>query len=172
MDVFTGSIVAFGFNFAPRGWAKCDGQLMAISQNSALFSLLGTMYGGDGRTTFGLPDLRGRTAIGAGTGPGMQGRSQGARGGTQSVTLNIGHMPSHTHAMHAETKPADSKNPNNAMLAITETNVYTAPDPVNNRVMAAESITATGGNQSFDNEGPYLAINWCICLYGIYPSRN
>ena len=170
MDAFTGSIVGFGFNFAPRGWAQCDGQLLAISQNSALFSLLGTMYGGDGRTTFGLPDLRGRTAIGAGNGPGLAGRTQGQKGGLQSVTLSIANLPSHTHAMHAESAVGDSANPQGKMLAGIQ-NLYANPNPAENKVMASESITATGGGSSFDNEGPYQVINWCICLFGIYPSR-
>ena len=123
-------------------------------------------------TTFGLPDLRGRTAIGEGQGAGLNDVQLGQKGGVQYVMLAEANLPSHTHAMHAETKAADSNNPNNAMLALTTTNVYTAPDPAANRVTASESITATGGNQQFDNEAPYLALNWCICTVGIFPPRN
>lgn len=176
MEPFLGQIQAFGFNFAPRGWAMCDGQLLPISQNQALFSLLGTIYGGDGRTTFALPDLRGRSMVHMGTGPGLSLIQIGQRGGQESVTISVNEMPSHSHTatLHGETTAADKKNPNNKMLALTETNTYALPVPAENKTMAAESIViqSTGGGQSMNIRNPYLGVNICIALEGIFPSRN
>lgn len=175
MEPFIGQICLFGFNFAPRGWAKCEGQLLPISSHSALFSLLGTMYGGDGRTTFGLPDLRGRSAVSAGTGNGLANVRQGQMGGAQSITLTQNNLPSHTHTatLHAESAAGTSANPNGKMLA-GESNAYAAPNPNDNKTMASESIVVnpTGGQQSFSNLDPYLGLNYCIALEGVFPSRS
>jgi len=174
-EPFLAEINMFGGNFAPRGWAKCDGQLLAISQYSAVFSLLGTIYGGDGRTTFGLPDMRGRVPMHEGTGPGLSQRRLGERGGAENVALNAQQMPSHNHTatLHAESKLGDASiSPSGKLLArgvpVAE------PDPGDNRTMAADSIIVqnNGGNQGHPNMQPYLAVNFIIALQGIYPSRS
>lgn len=174
MEPFIGQIQAFGFNFAPRGWALCNGQLLDISQNQALFSLLGTMYGGDGRTTFGLPDLRGRTLVGTGQGPGLSPIQQGDRGGTESVHLTVANIPSHTHTVSvgASDSDATSDEPSaGARLGTASSQIYVGGAPVSVS-LAADATTATGGNQPFLNREPFLGINYCIALVGIYPSRN
>ncbi len=171
-EPFLGEIRVFPYNFAPRGWANCDGQLLSISQYSALFSLLGTTYGGDGRTTFALPDLRGRFMTHEGTGPGLSPYRLGQKGGAESVTLTIAQMPSHNHTMHGETTIADSKNPTNKMLAGTPSDTYATQQPADDVTMAAESIGSAGGGQSFGIISPYLALRICIALMGVFPSRN
>ena len=145
-EPFVGEIRMFAGNFAPRGWAFCDGQLLAVSQNDALFSLLGTIYGGDGRTTFGLPDLRGRIPIHMGHGPGLSERRLGAKGGEEKVTLTVNQLPSHG---------ADS---------------YINDTPIQS--MASSSVTHTGGSRSHTNLMPFLCIHFIIALVGIYPSRH
>lgn len=174
MEPFIGQIMGFGGNFAPRGWAFCDGQLLAIASNSALFSILGTTYGGDGRTTFGLPDLRGRAIVHAGNGPGLPSVRLGEKGGGVSFTLTEATMPSHTHVatLHAETAVADQSNANNRMLALSE--IYANVVATEDRTMAPESIRVqnSGGNQPVTHRGPYQAINVIIALQGVYPSRS
>lgn len=161
----------FAGNFAPRGWAFCDGQLLAVSQNDALFSLLGTIYGGDGRTTFGLPDLRGRVPIHAGSGPGLSPRRLGAKAGAEKVTLTVNQLPSHTHQMRASADPATGPNPAGDVLAETATDrIYT--DRGTDVNMATSSITNLGGSRSHTNLMPFLCINFIIALVGIYPSRQ
>ena len=174
MEPFIGQIMMFGGNFAPRGWALCDGQLLPIAQYSALFSILGTTYGGDGRTTFGLPDLRGRVPMHMGTGPGLSGKTLGAKAGSQTTTLTEGNMPSHTHTLRAEGTISTSGNPTDNMLGIVtgETKVYSLADPANEINMHADSITHTGGGQAFGNEQPYQVVNFVIALEGIFPSRS
>lgn len=168
----------FAGNFAPRSWAFCDGQLLAVSQYDALFSLLGTTYGGDGRTTFGLPDLRGRTPVGTGTGAGLRPNVLGQRGGFDTVTLTMAALPSHNHTMtlHGETTVADKRAPGGKMLAGTPsgTPIYADPIAADNQVMAPQSITVrgAGGSQAYGNMNPYLGINYVIALQGIYPSRS
>ena len=191
-EPFIAEIIMFGGNFAPRGWALCDGQLLPISSNTALFSILGTTYGGDGRTTFGLPDLRGRTAVHPGNGPGLPSVSLGQKGGATTATLSIANMPSHNHTatLHAsdergntavphEIIPATTTDPQvdiNSMLASKpRTNIYHEDPPaVSIGDMDARSITLsnTGGGQSFNIRDPYLGINHIIALFGIFPSRN
>ena len=181
MEPFIGQIMAVGFNFAPRGWAMCDGSLLSIAQNSALFSLLGTMYGGDGRTTFAIPDLRGRAMIGMGQGPGLSNHSQGQPGGTEQVTLTSVQMPAHSHTLQltAAVQVATS-NPNSdeaagSFLTNTASNFYaTAGTAGNNLGGVSVSGTAanTGGNQPFSIMQPYLAMNYIIALQGIFPSRS
>lgn len=171
MEPFIGQIQTFGFNFAPRGWALCNGQLLPISSNSALFSLLGTTYGGDGRTTFGLPDLRGRAAIHFGQGPGLPNYVIGSKGGAPTVTLNATQMPSHTHVatLRASHTAATVSKPENNVLGSSQT-YHTPPTDVN--MGSSINVANAGGNQAHDNMQPYLTINWCIALTGTFPSRN
>jgi microcystin-dependent protein len=171
MEPFIGQIEAFGFNYAPKGWALCNGALLSIAQNSALFSLLGTVYGGDGITTFALPDLRGRVAINQGSSPGGRTYAMGQMGGQEQITLITPQMPSHSHVaiVHALNGTPDSSEPGGAFLA--EADVYSTGAP--NTVMNAGSVTnaVAGGNQPHENMQPYLTINYCIALQGIFPSR-
>lgn len=177
MEPFIGQIQAFGFSFAPRGWAKCDGSLLAINSHQALFSLLGTTYGGDGRTTFGLPDLRGRTMVHQGRGAGLSDAKMGQKGGHESVTLSLNNMPSHNHSvsLHGETAIAAFPGAEGRMLAQTPNNpIYADPVPADDKTMAAQSIReqSVGGGQSFDVRAPFEVVNVCIALEGIFPSRN
>lgn len=175
-DPFLGEIRIFGGNFAPKEWAFCNGQLMSIAQNSALFSLLGTMYGGDGIQTFALPDLRGRVPLSFGQGPGLSSYSQGVASGTETVTLISTQIPAHTHALNASGVSAEQSSPLNNTLAIVDDgnrnpyNGYTASAP--NGAMAPTSIGMSGGNQPHPNMQPYLCVNFIIALQGIYPSRS
>lgn len=167
-EPFLGEIRNFGFNFAPRGWAQCQGQLMSISQNTALFSLLGTMYGGNGQTTFGLPDLRGRTAISVGQGPGLSSYDQGQVGGEEQVTLTAPQVAPHSHGVTASSQAA-SKSPADSLPAYTASaaSYGGATDLAMNPAM----IQPNTGGQPHDNMQPYLVTNWCIATEGIYPSR-
>ena len=170
-EPFVGEIRMFAGNFAPRGWAFCDGQLLAVSQNDALFSLLGTIYGGDGRTTFGLPDLRGRIPIHAGTGPGLSPRRLGAKSGSEKVTLTTNQLASHTHDWNANT--ASAKDPSPAGHVTADTSPINFYEPQNQTVsLASNTIANTGGSGSHTNLMPTLCINFIIALVGIYPSRQ
>ncbi len=170
-DAYIGEIMVFAGNFAPRGWAKCEGQLMPIAQYTAVFSLLGTTYGGDGRTTFGLPDLNGRAAMHAGRGPGLSGRNAGQRSGVDQVALAEANMPGHTHTANVKAGPPGANNPSGASLAQGEGRgaaIYGSGSSV-----AMESLSAaTGGTQPHTNIQPSLGMTVCICLQGIYPSRS
>lgn len=171
-EPFVGEIRMFAGNFAPRSWAFCDGQLLAVSQNDALFSLLGTIYGGDGRTTFGLPDLRGRVPIHAGSGPGLTNRRLGSKAGTEKETLTVNQLPSHTHNLQGTTENGTVPNPGDHVLA---TNTIIEPYAVNETLdasLASQSISNLGGSQSHTNLQPFLCINFIIALFGIYPSRQ
>jgi len=171
-EPFVGEIRMFAGNFAPRGWAFCDGQLLAVSQNDALFSLLGTIYGGDGRTTFGLPDLRGRIPIHAGHGPGLSERRLGAKAGAEKVTLTVNQLPSHRHDVFASATGASSGNPSGNVSANTApTNVYSTALAVQQEMNSA-AISHTGGSRSHTNLMPYLCVHFIIALVGIYPSRH
>lgn len=171
MEPFIGMIVAFGFNFPPRGWAKCDGQLLSIAQHSALFSLLGTTYGGDGRTTFALPDLRGRAPKHFGSGPGLVPLSIGQKGGASTHVLTVGQLPSHSHAANATKTGGTASVPRNNFWAVDDDGekIY-SPGPAT-QTMNSGAIGNTGSNQAFGIEDPFLALNWCIALEGIFPSR-
>jgi microcystin-dependent protein len=170
-EPFVGEIRMFAGSFAPRGWAFCDGQLLAVSQNDALFSLLGTIYGGDGRTTFGLPDLRGRIPIHAGSGPGLSPRNLGAKGGQEEVTLTVNELASHTHAIKASTAAGTQNNPAGEFLgASPNVRLYRPAAP--SVPLNAASISSLGGSQSHGNLMPFLCVNFIIALFGIYPSRN
>jgi microcystin-dependent protein len=169
-EPFLGMIAIYGFNFAPRGWAMCSGQILPIAQNTALFSLLGTTYGGNGQTTFALPDLRGRVPIHFGQGPGLSSYDLGQSAGTETVTLTVQEIPSHTHQVNASDGDASSNKPDGALLC--QGNQYNqAPPPLT--AMSANMIPPSGGgNQPHPNLQPYLALNFCIALEGIFPSRN
>ena len=176
-DPFIGEIIMFGGNFAPRGWALCEGQLLPISQNTALFSILGTTYGGDGRTTFGLPDLRGRIPMGSGTGPGLSPRRLGEKAGTENVTLNQNQIPSHTHAAIANSvSPTGNANvaADNLWADDAGTASATYSSETKNATMNADAISVqnTGGSQSHTNIQPFQCVNFIIALVGVFPSRS
>jgi len=171
-DPFIGQMCAFGFNFAPKGWAMCNGQILSIAQNTALFSLLGTTYGGNGQTTFALPDLRGRVNIHFGQGPGLSPYALGQVGGTETNTLTINNLPGHAHTFAPPCVDGDAgfTIPTGHVLANTAANIYAAPAGTD--VMGGGNTGIAGGSQPFQSLPPYLAINWCIALNGIFPSRN
>lgn len=174
MEPFIGQIMMFGGSFAPRGWAFCDGQLLSISAYSTLFSILGTTYGGDGRTTFALPDLRGRGPIHEGTGPGLSLVRLGQKGGLEHVTLNTTQIPSHSHG---HSVAASSPIPRGGSSSTPIGNYWAeegAYSTSKNTTMAADaiSINNTGGSRSHENRSPYLAVNFIVALTGIYPSRS
>jgi microcystin-dependent protein len=168
---FIGEIYLFGGNFAPQGFAFCQGQLLSISQNSALFSLLGTQYGGDGIVTFALPDLQGRVPIGAGAGAGLSARSIGERGGTESHTLAMNELPSHSHTLQVQTAEGNTSSPSDAIPATTSPSVTGYSSGAPNGTMAASTIGNSGASQPHNNLQPYLALNYIIALEGIYPSQ-
>jgi len=168
-DPFIGTIQIFGFNFPPRGWAMCNGQLLSIAQNTALFSLLGTTYGGDGQTTFALPDLRGRFPNHQGQGPGLSNYDIGQVAGSETVTLLNTNLPAHTHGLRAGTT-STTKNPTGKFIGLSSGGAaYTATQT---GLMASNAIDPAGGSQPFPNLNPYLTLNFCIALVGIFPSRN
>lgn len=178
-EPFIGSIVLFAGNFAPRGWMLCQGQLLSISQYTALFSILGTTYGGNGQQTFGLPNLAGRIPMGYGNGPGLTPNNLGDISGTESVTLLSTQMPAHTHPLMVNNAEdgATSTSPEGAVPANTKesrggtgANIYTATAP--NSVAAPTSMGVSGGNQPHSNMQPYLVLNYIIAIEGIFPSRN
>ena len=180
MDPLIGTIIMFAGNFAPRGWAFCQGQLLSIQQNTALFAIVGTSYGGNGQTTFALPDLRSRSPIGAGQGPGLSNIQLGDAAGMEQVTMTIANLPQHTHQaqLHAETAQADQVNPEGRMLGVAQPNgtlIYTDADSTtNNRIMNAASIVVqpTGNSMPVPIRNPYLGINYIIALEGVFPSRE
>jgi microcystin-dependent protein len=165
MEPFLGQLALFAFDFMPKGWAVCAGQLLPINTNQALFSLLGTTYGGDGRTTFGLPNLQGRVPIGSG-----QGYTIGQAGGEELHTLSLQEVPTHNHTLQADNAPAAAR-PANALLAQTSQNLYSQAG-TGNTTLSQNSVGITGGSQPHENRSPYLVMTWCIALVGIYPSRN
>jgi microcystin-dependent protein len=174
-EPFLGEIRMFGGNFAPRGWAFCNGQILAIAQNTALFSLLGTTYGGNGQTTFALPDLRGRVPMHWGQGPGLTPRSLGETGGSENVTLLSNQMPAHTHSLNANTNQGETFSPGGGVAAAA---VDSSQQPLNiysttaNTTMSPQAIAAAGGSQPHDNMQPFECVSFIIALEGIYPSRN
>jgi microcystin-dependent protein len=176
MEGYIAEIRMFGGNFAPRGWALCQGQILSIAQNTALFSLLGTTYGGNGQTTFALPDLRGRVAVGTGQGPGLPSVNLGEMSGEPTHTLIITEMPAHNHAaqMQGNSNPGDTSSPAGATPATSTArdNLYINAAP--NAPMAANTVTVgiAGGSQPHNNMQPYTGLNYIICMEGIYPPRN
>ncbi len=169
-EPFVGEIRMFAGNFAPRGWAFCDGQLLPVSQNDSLFTLLGTIYGGDGRTTFGLPDARGRIPLHAGTGPGLSARRLGSKSGAEKETLTTNQLASHTHDWNANTAPATGSAPQGKVTA--DSAPISKYEPQNPTVNRAATIQNTGGGRSHNNLMPTLCIHFIIALFGIYPSRS
>jgi len=185
-DQFIGEIRLFPYNFAPVGWAFCNGQLLSIQQNTALFSLLGTFYGGNGQSTFALPELRGRVAIAPGQGPGLTNRDLGAIGGEEAVTLTTGSMPGHTHTLNAggtlrgKNAADDQRSPSGTVPAAESSGVTaTYSDALADASMKAGGVTlggaasaaSTGNGSPHENRQPLVTLNYCIALSGIYPSR-
>jgi len=166
-----GQIKLIAFNFPPKGWAFCDGQLMAINQNQALFSLLGTTYGGDGRQTFALPDLRGRIPVGMGQGPGLQNYTLGQRGGEEFHTLTVAELPAHSHPVYADGAPGSSALPTGALPARngSATPDYGSPP---NATLAPASLGSAGGGQPHENRKPTLTLHYIIALQGVFPSQS
>ncbi|MBT9314086.1 phage tail protein [Leptothoe spongobia] len=176
-DPFIGEIRIFAGNFAPRNWAFCDGSTLSISQNQALFAVLGTTYGGDGRTTLGLPDLQGRAPMHAGSGTGLTRRTLGEKGGAETQTFTEAQMPSHTHAEVAVPQNRRTSSgtaiPTNHALGLVDDSQDIYGDPSNLVAMASTSITSAGsGSESRSNMQPFLAINYIIALEGTFPSRG
>ena len=174
-DPFLGEIRLVGFTFAPQGWALCDGQLLSIAQKTALFSLLGTTYGGNGQTTFALPDLRGRVPIHPGQGPGLSNYVLGEQSGSENVTLNTSQLPGHNHPLASSNQQGSSSDPSGYFPAVLNdpagtiaVNGYLASS---NSTLNPAAIGVTGGNQPHSNIQPFLCVNFIICLQGIYPSR-
>jgi microcystin-dependent protein len=167
---FIGEIRMFGGNFAPAGWAFCSGQLMPISENDALFALIGTTYGGDGQETFGLPDLQGRLPMHMGTGAGLTTRVIGESGGVETVTLTVNQIPVHSHAPLAVSGNGNQATPQNGVWAGVTTSIYTTNPP--NIAFNATLGGNTGGSQPHENLMPFLAVSFIISLFGIFPSQN
>lgn len=182
-EPFIGEIKIFGFNFAPRGYMTCQGQILSIAQNTALFSLLGTMYGGNGQTTFALPDLQGRRPIGQGQGPGLSPYQMGQVAGTENTTLTTANMPMHVHGLTAaktsipvNSAVADANTPDGAYLAANNATALYAEGPQAGKFLGQGTLTGTtdvaGGSQPFSLLNPYLCVNYSIATEGIFPSRN
>lgn len=170
-EPFIAEVRIFAGNFAPRGWAFCNGQLLPVSQNTALFSLIGTTYGGDGRSTTALPDLQGRAPMHPGRGPGLTARRLGERGGVATVTLTDAQMPNHTHTLQGSGRPAIQDDPTGRFPAATSG--FTPYNSAQNLVdMASQALPNTGGSQAHNNMQPFLTINFIIALVGLYPSRS
>lgn len=166
---YIGEIRIFAGNFAPAGWAFCDGSILSISQNDTLFSLIGSTYGGDGQKTFALPDLRGRIPIHMGQGPGLGTYLLGQAGGVETVTLTTNQIPSHNHQMLGQTKRGNTNRPNNAVWAKSTLRQF-SNSPGTAQPMHSNIVSPSGGSQPHDNMMPYLTIHFIISLYGIYPS--
>jgi len=174
-DPFVAEIRIFPFNFAPKGWAFCDGQILPISQNTALFSLLGTTYGGDGKSTFALPDLQGRAPMHPGQGQGLSLHDLGETGGSDTVSLLESEIPSHTHTLRGPNgDPADAQNPSSFTSLAQSANgfAYQSNTSQNLTTLSPQALTQAGGDQPHNNMMPYLTLNFCIALQGIYPPRT
>jgi microcystin-dependent protein len=170
-EPFIGELMLTGYNFCPQGWAMASGQLLAIQQNTALFSLLGTQFGGNGQTTFALPDLRGRAPIGAGQGPGLSERVIGEQGGEEAITLLQSQLPIHNHAAGASTLAGNSVTPANALPAKKfRTQLYRTGSSADS-TLAPDAIGVAGGSQPHSNVPPFTAMTWCIAVQGIFPQR-
>lgn len=166
-EAFIGQVTLFAGNFAPRGWAFCSGQILPIAQNTALFSILGTTYGGDGQTTFALPDLRSRVPTGPGQGPGLSNVNLGEQSGVESVTLTQAQMPAHGHTVAASSTAGTASRPAGNFPAGNGSYAATSDSAMNPAM-----IQAAGGSQPHENRQPYLGLNFIICLEGIFPSRD
>jgi microcystin-dependent protein len=170
MEPYLGQIQAFGFNFAPVGWAQCNGQLLSIDQNQALFSLLGTTFGGDGQTTFALPDLRGRSIVHAGTGPGLYSIQLGESGGRETVTLTTNQLPSHNHAVSIAVNTGSGEESASTKYIANHSSAFNESSTPGALLKGVNQINI-GGNQPVNIQNPFLGMNYCIALEGIYPSR-
>lgn len=170
-EPFIGEIRMVGFNFAPTGWAFCNGQTLPIASNAALYSILGTTYGGNGESNFALPDLRGRAPLHVGGGPGLSSYSQGQIGGLESVTLTEAELPSHDHQIRTAAAPATDRVPADSSLAVARKLAY-APDGDLDATLATGSLGNTGGGQAHTNMQPSLAVNYVIALVGVFPPLN
>jgi microcystin-dependent protein len=172
-DPFVAEIRIFPFNFAPKGWAWCDGQLLPLSQNTALFSLLGTTYGGDGKSNFALPDLQGRAPMHPGQGPGLSLHNLGEMSGSETVTLLESEIPSHAHGLQTMVTPGNRTAPGgNSLARVTGATPYTAGSNANLVSMAPEALPPAGGDQPHNNMMPYLTFYFCIALQGVFPPRS
>lgn len=171
---YVGEIEIFGFDFAPQQWALCAGQLLPISQNTALFSLLGTQYGGDGKTTFALPNLQGAIPVSQGQGPGLSDYNMGETGGTETVTLNLNQIPAHTHNLAASAAGGriDTPSPATVLGATERGTLPYAATPTAGATLNTNIVGTVGGSQPHNNMMPYITLNYCICLYGIFPARS
>lgn len=169
---FIGEIRLFAGNFAPVGWALCDGSLLPIAENEALFNLIGTIYGGNGQTTFGLPDMRGRVPVHQGAGNGLSPRTIGEMGGAEQVTLTPSQMPSHNHVLNATTAAASTANGVAGSLTGTAASTNFYGNTPGGGALAPQALTATGGNQPHNNMAPFLGLNFIISLFGIFPSQG
>jgi microcystin-dependent protein len=167
---FVGEIRMFGFNFAPKGWAFCNGQLLPISQNTALFSLLGTQYGGNGQSNFALPDLQASLVVHQGQGPGLTDRVIGEIGGSANVTLLATEIPAHAHTFPVSDQPADRSNASGNFLAVPPDPVYATGGATSST--APGTLLAAGSSLPHNNLQPYLAVNFCIAMQGVFPARN
>ena len=174
MDPFVAEIRIFPFNFAPRGWAFCDGRLLPLSQNVPLFALLGTTYGGDGKSTFALPNLQGCAAMHPGQGPGLSLHDLGEMSGSETVTLLESEIPSHSHGLVASTQPGEdpAPNPSEALGRSVGAQMYQNVTNSNLVQLSDKAITPAGGDQPHNNMMPYLTLNFCIALEGVYPPRT
>jgi microcystin-dependent protein len=172
MDPFVAEIRIFGFNFAPKGWAFCDGQLLPLSQNTALFSLLGTTYGGDGKSNFALPNMQGNAPMHPGQGPGLSLHDLGETGGSQTVTLLESEIPSHTHTLLANAVAGDTNAPGPGVSLTRSHNANAYQSTTNqNLVSLAHAVSPIGGDQPHNNMMPYITMNFCIALQGVFPPR-
>jgi microcystin-dependent protein len=171
-DPFLGEIRMFGFNFPPSGWALCDGQLLTISQYSALFALLGTQFGGNGSTNFALPNLQSRVPVHMGTGPGLSPYIIGQAGGNENTSVLIGNMPNHTHLVQCNTGGGNQASPANGFPAVESTGTSLDYSNAADSTMNSAMVEAVGGGTPINNIQPYLCVNFCIALEGIFPSRN
>ena len=173
-DPFVGEIRVFPFNFAPLGWAMCNGQVLPISQNTALFSLLGTQFGGNGTSNFALPNLQGSVPLGQGQGPGLTDRIIGEAGGSAAVTLLVSEIPAHSHSVQCEGTAGNTSSPVNAVFGAASRGkppayATSGGTPV---ILSVAAVTTSGGGQPHDNMPPYLALNFCIALQGVFPARS
>lgn len=172
-DPFVAEIRIFGFNFAPKGWAFCDGQLLPLSQNTALFSLLGTTYGGDGKSNFALPDLQGRVPMHPGQGPGLSLHDLGETGGSDMVTLLESEIPAHSHMLMASNEVGDYPTPDGASFSrVTTDNIYQSDTNTNLVSMSDQALAPAGGDLPHNNLQPYLTVSFCIALQGVFPPRT
>jgi microcystin-dependent protein len=171
-DPFVAEVRIFGFNFAPKGWARCDGQLLPLSQNTALFSLLGTMYGGDGKSTFALPNLAGMSCVHTGQGQGLSEHFQGEEAGEQALTLIVSEMPAHGHSLNASYDTATEVSPNQQEVAVGSAISMYGPNNDPSTTLAFQALAPAGGGLPHNNTMPSLTLTYCIAMQGVFPPRG